>query len=71
MRTRVTFVLLSWLAAFIIVMALFLAVPDVKDLPLALRALAISGVLTITMTQIAIPLINRLLRSTGRTPAKR
>ena len=62
MKARVTFVLLAWLAAFIIVMALFLAVPNLKDLPLALRALAISGVLVVTMTQIAIPLINRFLR---------
>jgi antibiotic biosynthesis monooxygenase (ABM) superfamily enzyme len=71
MKARVTFVLLAWLFAFVTVTALFLVVPNLKDLPLAIRALAISGVLTIVMTQVAIPLIQRLLRSTGRSPAKR
>jgi antibiotic biosynthesis monooxygenase (ABM) superfamily enzyme len=71
MKARVTFVLLAWLSAFVTVTALFLVVPNLKDVPLALRALAISGVLTIVMTQVAIPLIQRLLRSTGRSPAKR
>ncbi len=71
MKARVTFVLLAWLAAFIIVMALLLAVPNLSDLPLALRALTISGVLVVTMTQIAIPLINRFLRSIGRSAAER
>jgi antibiotic biosynthesis monooxygenase (ABM) superfamily enzyme len=66
LKARVTFVLLSWLAAFVIVMALFLAVGGtLEDLPLPLRALAISGVLVITMTQLAIPLISRFLRSRG------
>ncbi len=66
MKARLAFILLAWSAAFIIVILLFLVVPQVKDLPLALRALAISGVLSITMTQLAIPLIQRLLRSAGR-----
>lgn len=66
MKTRIAFLLLAWLAAFLIVMALLLAVPQVKDFPLVLRALTISGVLSITMTQLAIPLIQRLLRSAGR-----
>ena len=63
MKARLAFVLLAWLAAFLTVMLLFLAVPQVKDLPLALRALAISGVLSISMTQLLIPLIQRFLRS--------
>ncbi len=66
MKARISFVLLAWLAAFLIVMALLLAVPQLKDFPLVVRALAISGVLSITMTQLAIPLIQRLLRSAGR-----
>jgi antibiotic biosynthesis monooxygenase (ABM) superfamily enzyme len=60
MKARVTFLLLAWLAAFIIVMALFAAFP-LGDLPLALRALVISGVLSISMTQFVIPLILRLI----------
>ena len=65
MKARLSFLLLTWLAAFLIVMALLLAVPQLKDFPLAVRALAISGVLSITMTQLAIPLIHRILRRTG------
>ncbi len=72
MRTRVEFVLLSWLAAFVIVMALFLAFgAQLRELPLALRALAISGVLTVSMTQLAIPLITRFMRWERRVRAKR
>jgi antibiotic biosynthesis monooxygenase (ABM) superfamily enzyme len=72
MKARVKFVLLSWVAAFTIVMALFLAVgTQLQELPLALRALVISGVLVVSMTQVAIPLIMRFLRSTGRRAAKR
>ena len=66
LKARVTFVLLAWLAAFVIVMALFfVAGGTLDDLPLPLRALAISGVLVVAMTQLAIPLINRFLRSRG------
>jgi antibiotic biosynthesis monooxygenase (ABM) superfamily enzyme len=67
LKARVTFVLVAWLAAFVIVMALFVvAGGTLDDLPLPLRALAISGVLVVTMTQLAIPLINRFFRSRGR-----
>ena len=60
---RLKFVLLAWLAAFLIVMALFAAFgAQLDDLPLPLRALAISGVLVVSMTQVALPLIQRLLR---------
>jgi antibiotic biosynthesis monooxygenase (ABM) superfamily enzyme len=66
LKARVTFLLLSWLAAFLIVMALFLvAGGTLTDLPLPLRALTISGVLVVSMTQLAIPLINRFLRARG------
>jgi antibiotic biosynthesis monooxygenase (ABM) superfamily enzyme len=72
MKLRATFVLLSWLAAFVIVMALFVAFgAQLDDLPLPLRALAISGVLVVSMTQVVVPLINRLLRSASRNTAKR
>jgi antibiotic biosynthesis monooxygenase (ABM) superfamily enzyme len=67
-KARVTFVLLAWAAAFLIVMGLFLAFGDtLQNLPLALRALAISGVLVVSMTQVVIPLIHRFLRSRWRT----
>jgi antibiotic biosynthesis monooxygenase (ABM) superfamily enzyme len=63
MRMRLVFLLLTWLSAFVIVMALFLAFGDeLRDFPLALRALVISGVLSISMTQLVVPLINRFLR---------
>ncbi len=61
-RTRLTFVLLMWLAASLTVMALFLVLGrTLEDLPVPLRALVISGVLTVTLSQLAIPLIGRLL----------
>jgi antibiotic biosynthesis monooxygenase (ABM) superfamily enzyme len=72
MKARATFVLLSWFAAFMIVMALFVAFgAQLDDLPLPLRALSISGVLVFSMTQVVIPLINRFLRSRGRNATKR
>jgi antibiotic biosynthesis monooxygenase (ABM) superfamily enzyme len=53
MKARMVFLLLTWVSAFVIVMALFLAFGFVlDDLPLAGRALAISGVLAISMTQL-------------------
>jgi antibiotic biosynthesis monooxygenase (ABM) superfamily enzyme len=67
MKERLTLVLLGWAAAFIVVMALFLAFGDtLEDLPVPLRALTISGVLTVAMTQLAMPLISRFLRSRSR-----
>lgn len=66
MKVRLVFLLLTWLSAFVIVMALFLAFGDeLRDLPLALRALVISGVLSISMTQLVVPLISRFLRWAG------
>jgi antibiotic biosynthesis monooxygenase (ABM) superfamily enzyme len=66
MKARIVFLALTWLSAFVIVMALFLAFGFVlDDLPLAARALTISGVLAISMTQFVIPLINRFLRARG------
>ena len=61
-KRKLIFLVLAWLAAFLIVIALFAAFgPELEDLPLALRALVISGVLVLSMTQVVIPLINRFL----------
>ena len=66
MKARAEFLLLAWLVAFLIVMALFLAFgSELNDLPLPLRALAISGVLVVSMTQLVIPVIHRFLRRAG------
>jgi antibiotic biosynthesis monooxygenase (ABM) superfamily enzyme len=55
-------VFLAWIFAFGIVMALFLLLGDeLSAMPLALRALLISGVLVVTMTQLVIPLIRSFL----------
>ena len=63
MRARLTFLLLAWLSAFVIVTVLFLALGTLlTQRPLVVRALIVSAVLVITMTQIVIPLINRVLR---------
>jgi antibiotic biosynthesis monooxygenase (ABM) superfamily enzyme len=72
MKARATFDLLAWLGAFLIVMALFVAFgAQLEDLPLPLRALAISGVLVVSMTQVVTPLINRFLRFARRNAANR
>jgi antibiotic biosynthesis monooxygenase (ABM) superfamily enzyme len=69
MKARMKFVLLAWLGAFVIVMGLFLMFGSVlEDMPLAVRALLISGVLTVCMSQVVLPLIQRLLRP---SPARR
>lgn len=63
MKSRVVTVLLAWLAAFLIVMAVYLTLGRIlEQLPLWLRALAISGVLVISMTQVVMPAIQRSLR---------
>jgi antibiotic biosynthesis monooxygenase (ABM) superfamily enzyme len=62
-KRKLTFLVLAWLAALLIVIALFEVFgSELEDLPLALRALVISGVLVLSMTQVVIPLINRFLR---------
>jgi antibiotic biosynthesis monooxygenase (ABM) superfamily enzyme len=63
MRARLTFLLLAWLSAFVIVTVLFLALgTHLTQRPLVVRALIVSGVLVVMMTQIVLPLINRVLR---------
>ncbi len=67
MRMRLAFVGLAWVGAFSIVMALFAVLGrQLDELPVPLRALVISGVLVVSMTQIVIPLINRVLRLASR-----
>jgi antibiotic biosynthesis monooxygenase (ABM) superfamily enzyme len=62
LKARLAFVFLAWIFAFGIVMALFLLLGDeLSAMPLALRALSISGVLVVTMTQVVIPLIRSFL----------
>lgn len=69
---RLVFLSLAWLSAFLIVMGLFLVIGDeLREMSLALRALTISGVLSVSMTQLVIPLINRFLRSAGLSGTKR
>jgi antibiotic biosynthesis monooxygenase (ABM) superfamily enzyme len=64
MRLRLVFLILNWMSAFVIVMALFLAFGDeLRDLALAYRALVISGVLSVSMSQVVAPLLNRLVRA--------
>ena len=44
MKARLSFIALAWLAAFLILMSLFLALDrQVNGLPLALRVLIVSG----------------------------
>jgi antibiotic biosynthesis monooxygenase (ABM) superfamily enzyme len=54
---------MAWLAAWMIVTALFLAFGrQLQRLPLLARGLVISGVLVITMTQLVVPVISRFLQ---------
>lgn len=71
MRARIAFVLLAWIAAFLIVTALFLVLGTrLTERPLAIRALIVSGVLVISMTQVVIPGIHRLLRAQSGNPRR-
>jgi antibiotic biosynthesis monooxygenase (ABM) superfamily enzyme len=63
MKARLRFLALVWLAAFLILMSLFLAFGrQLNGLPLPLRVLIVSGVLVVSMTQVVIPRSNRYLR---------
>jgi antibiotic biosynthesis monooxygenase (ABM) superfamily enzyme len=58
---RLTTTLAAWLVAWVVVLALFLVLGDqLASLPLALRALAISGVLVALMANLVMPLLARL-----------
>jgi antibiotic biosynthesis monooxygenase (ABM) superfamily enzyme len=69
MKDRLLLVGLAWVAAFLIVMTIFMLFGDgVARLPLAVRALIISGVLSISMTLVVGPAIaNQLQRQAGRS----
>jgi len=52
----------AWLVAFLTVMALLTLFGDeLKSLPLALRALVISGVLVVLMANLVMPIVNRVV----------
>lgn len=55
---RLATTLAAWLAAFLMVMALFALVGDeLESRPLAVRALAVSGVLVILMLNLVMPIL--------------
>jgi antibiotic biosynthesis monooxygenase (ABM) superfamily enzyme len=59
---KLTMTLSAWLIAFLVVLALLsLLGKQLGSLPLALRALAISGVLVALMANLVIPLLNRII----------
>jgi antibiotic biosynthesis monooxygenase (ABM) superfamily enzyme len=59
---KLTMTLSAWLIAFLVVLALLsLLGRQLGSLPLALRALAISGVLVALMANLVIPLLNRTI----------
>lgn len=67
---RLATTLAAWLAAFLVVMALFSLLGDqLGSLPLAVRALAISGVLVTVMVNLVMPPLGRLIaRWFGEAP---
>ncbi len=57
---RLTMTLAAWLVAFLTVMALLTLFGDaLGSLPLALRALVLSGVLVVLMANLVIPVLSR------------
>jgi antibiotic biosynthesis monooxygenase (ABM) superfamily enzyme len=58
---RLTTTLAAWLVAWLVVVALLAVLGDqLGALPLALRALAISGVLVALMANLVMPLLGRV-----------
>ena len=73
MFVKAALILLMWLAAFLIVMGLFVFFGEqLESLPLTLRVLVITGVLVALMTQVVMPGLNlmfaSLLRRGKRNP---
>jgi antibiotic biosynthesis monooxygenase (ABM) superfamily enzyme len=67
---RVATTLGAWLIAFLVVTALLTVFGDeLKQLPLALRALLISGVLVVLMVNLVMPLLSRALAGLLTGPA--
>jgi len=57
-------ILLMWLAAFLIVMGLFVFFGEqLRSLPLPLRVLVLTGVLIALMSQVVMPGLNRMFAS--------
>lgn len=57
---RIAVTLMAWLAAYVIVTVLLLvAGPWLESLPVAVRALLISGVLVTAMTNLVMPVLSR------------
>jgi antibiotic biosynthesis monooxygenase (ABM) superfamily enzyme len=75
---RLVMTLGAWLAAFIVVLALLTLLGDeLQSLPLALRALVLSGVLVFLMANLVMPLLSTAIahwlsggRSSGWSPAR-
>lgn len=64
MFVKATLILLTWLAAFLIVMLLFVFFGEqLRSLPLPLRVLVITGVLVVLMSQVVMPGLNRMFAS--------
>ena len=76
MKTKLTFLGLTWLGAFLVVMALFAVFGrTLQQWPLAVRALVISGVMTLSMSLVVAPGITRYLtrnamREVDQPPAR-
>lgn len=70
--TRVTTTAIAWLIAFALVMALFTAGGTaLQALPMAVKALIISGVLVTTMTNLVMPILNRRVHALTATLDRR
>jgi antibiotic biosynthesis monooxygenase (ABM) superfamily enzyme len=62
-RWRVKLTLLTWAGAYAVIMAvLIVGGPTLASWPLALRALALSGLMVAAMTWVIMPLMTRLFR---------
>ncbi|MGI8911630.1 MAG: hypothetical protein ACR2JR_13930 [Rubrobacteraceae bacterium] len=75
MFVKAALILLTWLAAFLIVMGLFVFFGEqLRLLPLPLRVLVLTGVLVILMSQVVMPGLNRMFASSlsrgERNPGK-
>jgi len=64
MFAKAALILLTWLAAFLIVMGLFVFFGEqLGSLSLPLRVLVLTGVLVALMTQVVMPGLNRMFAS--------
>jgi antibiotic biosynthesis monooxygenase (ABM) superfamily enzyme len=71
-RARLVTMLVAWLVAFLIVTALLSFFGDeLRSLPLALRALVMSGVLMTVMTTLVMPALSAAVERWLAGPARR